>query len=128
MDDCACKLGWAGDLLATALDGCCVLGAFSMVSSHAQALEAHSRIWLHAQAEMNTSLADQLAFAEEARRVAEQLASARQTELTALKRRLKAAEKAQATAEQRMQEGELVRRQLHNTILVRLYRIPMPSE
>ena len=76
-------------------------------------------MWLHAQSEMNTSLADQLAFAEEARHVAEQLASARQTELTALKRRLKAAEKAQATAEQRAQEGELVRRQLHNTILVR---------
>ena len=83
---------------------------------------------MHAQAEMNTSLADQLAFAEEARRVAEQLASARQTELSALKRRLKVAEKAKATAEQRAQEGELVRRKLHNTILVRLYTIPMPSD
>lgn len=83
-------------------------------------------MWLHAQSEMNTSLADRLAFAEEARRVAEQLASARQTEVTALKRRLKAAEKAQAIAEQRSQEGELVRRQLHNTILVRLDIIPMP--
>ena len=69
---------------------------------------------------MNTSLADQLAFAEEARRVAEQLASARQAELRALKRRLQAAEQAQAAAEQRAQEGELVRRRLHNTILVRL--------
>ena len=78
-------------------------------------------MWLHAQSEMNTSLADQLAFAEEARRVAEQLASARQAELGALRRRLKAAEKAQAAAEQRAQDGELVRRQLHNTILVRLH-------
>ncbi|CAK0755957.1 hypothetical protein CVIRNUC_002414 [Coccomyxa viridis] len=81
--------------------------------SSAAALATRSK----AQSEMNTSLADRLAFAEEARRVAEQLASARQTEVTALKRRLKAAEKAQAIAEQRSQEGELVRRQLHNTIL-----------
>jgi hypothetical protein len=70
------------------------------------------------QAEMNTGLADQLAYAEEARRVAEQLAAARLAELNALKKRLKTAEKAQAAAEQRASEGELVRRKLHNTILV----------
>lgn len=67
---------------------------------------------------MNTGLADQLAYAEEARRVAEQLAAARLAELNTLRKRLKAAEKAQAAAEQRASEGELVRRRLHNTILV----------
>ena len=67
---------------------------------------------------MNTGLADQLAYAEEARRVAEQLAAARLAELNTLKKRLKAAEEAQAAAEQRASEGELVRRKLHNTILV----------
>lgn len=70
------------------------------------------------QAEMNVGLADQLEYAEEARRVAEQLASARQTECAALKRKLKAAEQARTAAERRAAEGELVRRQLHNTILV----------
>ena len=68
---------------------------------------------------MNTGLADQLAFAEEAHRVAEELASARLTECAGLKNRLKAAEKAQAAAEQRAADGELVRRKLHNAILVR---------
>ncbi len=68
---------------------------------------------------MNTGLADQLAFAEEARRVAEELAKARLAECTALKKRLAAAEKAQTAAERRAAEGELVRRKLHNTILVR---------
>ena len=68
---------------------------------------------------MNTGLADQLAFAEEARRVGEELARARLAECAALRKRLAAAEKAQAAAERRAAEGELVRRQLHNTILVR---------
>ena len=67
---------------------------------------------------MSTGLADQLAYAEEARRVAEQLAAARLAEINTLKKRLKVAEKAQAAAEQRVSEGELVRRKLHNTILV----------
>ena len=73
---------------------------------------------------MNTGLADQLAFAEEARRVAEELASARLTECAALKKRLQAAEKAQAAVEQRAAEGELVRRKLHNAILVRAVPVP----
>ena len=85
--------------------------------------EMHSkqthRLHLRTQAEMNTGLADQLAFAEEARRVAEELAKARLAETAALKKRLAAAEKAQTAAERRAAEGELVRRKLHNTILVR---------
>lgn len=67
---------------------------------------------------MNTGLADQLAFAEEGRRVAEELARARLAECAALKKRLAAAEKAQAAAERRAADGELVRRKLHNTVLV----------
>ena len=70
------------------------------------------------QAEMNTGLADQLAFAGEARRVAEELARARLAECAALKKRVAAAETARAAAERRAAEGELVRRKLHNTILV----------
>ncbi len=69
---------------------------------------------------MNTGLADQLAFAEEARRVAEELAKARLAECAALKKRLATAEKAQTAAERLAAEGELVRRKLHNTILVRV--------
>lgn len=71
------------------------------------------------QAEVNCGLAEQLAFARETLEVAEQLAAARGAEAKELRRRLAAADAARAAAEQRVADGELVRRKLHNTILVR---------
>ena len=67
---------------------------------------------------MNTGLADQLAFAGRRAEWRRSWPGARLAECAALKKRVAAAEKAQAAAERRAAEGELVRRKLHNTILV----------
>ena len=67
---------------------------------------------------MNTGLAEQLATAKESLLVAEQLAAVRSAECKELKRRLAEAEDARTLSEARVAECELVRRKLHNTILV----------
>lgn len=67
---------------------------------------------------MNTGLAEQLATAKESLLVAEQLAAVRSAECKELKRRLVEAEDARMASEARVAESELVRRKLHNTILV----------
>ena len=75
---------------------------------------------LGGQAEVNSGLAEQLAFAQESLAVAEQLVAARGAECKELKRRAAEAETARAAAEQRVSECEATRRKLHNTILVRM--------
>jgi chromosome segregation ATPase len=78
------------------------------------ALEGQTRI----QAEVNSSLAEQLAAAQDAAAAAQALAEARGGDTAGLRQRVATLETAVAAAENRVQELEIVRRKLHNTILV----------
>jgi hypothetical protein len=77
-------------------------------------LEGQTRI----QAEVNSSLAEQLAAAQDAAAAAQALAEARGGDTAGLRQRVATLETAVAAAENRVQELEIVRRKLHNTILV----------
>ena len=72
-----------------------------------------------AQAEVSKGLAEQLEIARELQRIAETLAAARGAECAALRARVAEAEAARAAAEEKAAAGEALRRNLHNTILVR---------
>lgn len=78
------------------------------------ALEGQARV----QAQVNSSLAEQLTLAQDAATAARSLADAQASENTSLRNKVGGLEAALASAETRIQDLEVVRRKLHNTIMV----------
>jgi hypothetical protein len=98
---CLCAVPWHKCRDGTALIGCCMARNFM-------------------QAEVNVGLAEQLEVARESQRIAEALAASRGAEAATLRKRCTEAEAGRAAAEAAAAQGEVLRRKLHNTILVRL--------
>eukprot|EP00884_Botryococcus_braunii_P015285 jgi/Botrbrau1/243/Bobra.0022s0218.1 len=77
------------------------------------ALEGQARV----QAQLNSSLLEQLKQAQDAAAVAQSLAGVQSSENVALRNKVATLEATLASAEARIQELEVVRRKLHNTIM-----------
>lgn len=78
----------------------------------------------HLQAEVNQGLQQGLEVLRQQRALAEALAQGRGEEVQGLKLQVQDLTGRLTEAEERVQQGELIRRKLHNTILVSIHGMP----
>lgn len=83
--------------------------------------------WACVQAEVNQGLQEGLLVLKQQKALAEALAEGRGQEVQGLKQEVKDLTGRLTEAESRVQQGELIRRKLHNTILVRSSSASFPK-